>query len=311
MLDNFVSSIKNGFRIANATRKIVFQDKQLFMYPIASALISIIAGILMFAAASGIYVFAHLQSLGSTTRFVFFAFAVIAYLLVFFVGTYFTIAMLIAFKEHTKGKHIKMGEALEATSQYKMLILEWSTFYVVIATIIHIVEGLIRGALSRYGFTGNIISGFITGGANLSFAAAVAFAIPIILESKTDPIETIKSSTAFILKNFGDSFGGILFAELFQILFGIAGIAIIFIAFLAMPSMFISIAMFSIGIVLIIAGVLIRYVLFNCFKLIIYDYKTKRQLPKGFDAKLIESSIKKKKKSPSGRIGFNPFLKVG
>lgn len=310
MFDNFIGSIKNGFRVANATRKIVFKDRQLFMYPIASAVASIAVGILILAAASGIFVFAHLQTFDSITRFMFFVFAVVAYLLVFFIGTYFTMAMLIAFKEHANGKRITMGEALEKTSQYKMLILEWSGFYVAIATIIHIVEGLIRGALSRYGFTGNIISGFITGGANLSFAAAVAFAIPIILESRTNPIETIKSSTAFILKNFGDAFGGILFAELFQILFAVGGILVIFLALLTMPSMIISIAMFSIGFVLIIAGILVRYVLFNCFKLIIYDYKTKRKLPKGFDAKLIENSIKKKKTSPSGRIGFNPFLKM-
>ncbi|MDE1871601.1 MAG: hypothetical protein KGI06_05185 [Candidatus Micrarchaeota archaeon] len=311
MLDNFISNIKNGFNIANTTRRIVFRDKQLFAYPIASTVISIVVAVLIFAAAFGIYVFGHMQTLDShVVGFMFFVVAVIAYFIIFFIGTYFTMAMLIAFREFSKGKRITMGQALGMTSQYKKLILEWSAFYIIIATIIHVVEGLIRGALSRYGFTGNIISSFITGGANLAFAGAVAFSLPVILDNRTGPIETIKSSTGFILKNFGDTFGGLVFAEIFQIALTLLGLVVIFLAFLALPSILLAIALFSIGMVLIVAGLLMRYVLFNCFKLIVYDYKTKKVLPKGFDAKLIESSIKKKKKSPGGRINFNPFLKM-
>ncbi len=134
--------------------------------------------------------------------------------------------------------------------------------------------------------------------------------MPVILDSKTGPIETIKSSSGFILKNFGDTFGGILFAEIFQIVLALAGIGVMLLALVAAPSIALVIVLFSIGIILVMAGILLRYVLFNCFKLIMYDYKTEKKLPKGFDAKLVESSIKKRKKSLGGRIGFNPFLKM-
>jgi hypothetical protein len=200
---------------------------------------------------------------------------------------------------------------LGRTSQYAKLILEWAIFYTIVATLIHIIEGAIRGALSRYGFSGNIISSMITGGLNLGFAIAVAFSLPVILDEKKGPIETIKLSTSFIMKNFGDTFGGLLFSEIFQIVFVLMGLGLIFIGILpyllgagaSSGLVAVSIVLVVLGVLSIIVGSLLRYVLFNCFKLIVYDYKTKKKLPKGFDAKLIDGSIKKRNK-PSNKRPF-------
>ncbi len=131
MLDDFIGNIKNGFNVANTTRKIVFKNRSLFAYPVASAVISILVAVLIFAAAFGIYVFGHMQSLDvHVVEFMSFVVAVIAYFIVFFIGTYFTIAMLIAFREYGNGKGITMGDALGRASQYRRQILEWSAFYI-------------------------------------------------------------------------------------------------------------------------------------------------------------------------------------
>ena len=308
MFDNFINGIKNGFKVANATRKLVFKDKQLFAFPVISAVISVIAVVIILAAGFAVYFAGNFQSLSNSANIaLFIVFMIIVYFVVFLISTYFTMAMLIAFRAYSQGKKISIGAALGSTSPYMALIVQWSLFYTIIATIIRFVEGLISAALSRYGITGRIISSLLTGGINLTLAAITTFALPVILDEKTGPIQTIKESTSFIMKNFGDTFGGLFFAEIFEIALILIGFGLIFIGILPFilgssasagtATIIFTIAFVSLGFIVIIIGVLFRYVLFNCFKLIVYDYKTRKKLPKGFDAKLIEASIKKKRKS--------------
>jgi hypothetical protein len=310
MFDNFINGIKNGLNVANATRKLIMHDKELFMYPVLAALFSLVAAVLILGAGFGLYLVAHFAVMSHAASIALLIITIIVlYFVVFFISTYFTMAMLIAFRSFAKGKRIGMGASLDATAPYTKLILEWSVFYTIIATIIHIIEGAIRALFARFGFIGNIISGLITGGANLALAAAVAFALPVILDEKEGPVDTIKASTTFIMKNFGDTFGGLVFAEIFQIVLTLIGIGVIALGVLVIlgsPALLLlSIILFVVGILLIIVGVLFRYVLFNCFKLIVYDYKTRKTLPKGFDAKLIDSSIKRKKQQGKGS-GVSP-----
>ncbi len=305
-------NLKNGFKTANATRKLVFSDKQLFLYPILSVIIAIIAAILIIAL--GVIAFIALGT-GATTLEMAIVFVVFFFILVFVVTlitTYMTMAMLIAFREHNKGKGnaISFGEALRRTNPYDVLIVKWAFFYSVVYMIIHTIELAIQRALSR-GIGGAIISDLITGGLNLALAAAIAFALPVILDEKKGPIDTLKSSASFILKNFGNTFGGLLFTELFYLIFVVIGIILIAVALLLLPSTALggalAIGLIATGIILIIVGALLRYVLFNCFKLIVYEYKTKKVLPKGFDAKLIDSSIKQKGNSKGNPPRPTPF----
>ena len=312
MFDGFISGLKNGFKVANATRKLVFKDKQLFMYPILAAIIAIVAAIAIITGALGVYFGTGLHAQHNAAIAMFIITLIILYIVVFFTSTYLTIAMLIAFREYTGGKRITIGDALGRARPYTKLIVEWTIFYTIIATIIQIIEGAIRSALSRYGIGGNVVSGVLTGSISLGLAAATAFALPVIIDEKKGPIETIKLSVGFIMKNFGDTFGGLVFAEIFQIVFLLIGLGLIVLGLFAFGILTLAIALVVLGVLVIIAGVLLRYVLFNCFKLIVYDYKTRKKLPKGFDPKLIDGSIKRKGK-PSGRNPFsiNPLESFG
>jgi MFS family permease len=310
MFENFISNIKNGFKVANATRKLVFSDKELFLYPIVSAIIGIAFAVLVIGIGAALLLTGAFAGMsGGQIVLIAVLLLILLYFLVYFVSTYFTIAMLIAFRSYasgSKGKKIGMAEALGLTAPYTVLIIKWSIFYTIIVTIITIIAEAIRIALARFGIIGNIISGVLTGGINLALAASIAFAFPIILDEKKGPIATLKSSISFIMKNFGDTFGGLLFAEIFQIVFLLIGLGMIFLGILLYSVAVLAIALVAIGLIVIVAGVLLRYVLFNCFKLIIYDYKTRGTLPKGFDKNLIDSSIKRKK-NQNGSKPLSPF----
>lgn len=297
-------NIKNGFKTANATRKLVFSDKELFLYPIVSTIIAIFAAILLISLAILSVLALGPHATGSEMFVVGIVFLVLLVFVVTFFTTYLTMAMLIAFRAHGQGKHISFGDALGQTGPYKVLITEWAAFYTVVYLIIHTIEMLISRALSRSGIAGAIISDLITGGLNVALAAAVAFALPVILDEKKGPIDTLKSSSSFILKNFGNTFGGLLFTELYYLIFVIIGVILIFAPLFLLASNTIStiwaLVLISVGLIFILVGSLLRYVLFNCFKLIVYEYKTKKTLPKGFDPKLIDGSVKKNSNNSNG-----------
>jgi membrane-anchored glycerophosphoryl diester phosphodiesterase (GDPDase) len=318
MFDKLIANIKNGFRVANATRKLVFSDKELFAYPIIAALISIVIAALVLGLIVAGYLAGTLARLtNAELALIVIVALVVLYFLAFYVTSFFTVAMLLAFREHAKGKRLSMGDALRRTVPYSKLILEWSAFYTTVITIINIIEGAIRAMLSRYGVVGNVISGLMTGGINLALAAAVAFSLPVIIDEKKGPVATIKSSISFIMRNFGDTFGGLLFAEIFQIVLMLVGLGLIVLGILPFfvgsgsapvgGIVALSVILIALGAIVIIAGVLLRYVLFNCFKLIVYDYKTRGTLPKGFNAKLIESGVKRKNSQKGGKFGINAF----
>lgn len=306
-------NIVNGFKTANATRKLVFGDKELFAYPVASVILSIIFAALILGSLFFMLLIGALSGLSGAALVVIVIIVLyLLYLVVFFIGTYFTMAMLIAFREYAKGtkQKISFSESLRRTAPYLKLIIEWSLFYTAIATLLHIIEGAINRLGGRYGISGFIVSRLITGAMNLALAAAVAFSLPVIIDEKTGPITTIKTSTKFIISNFGETFGGLIFTEIFGILIAIVGVVFIiagaYVFFATGAVVAVAAILAIIGVILVIFGVVLRYVLFNCFKLILYDYKTRKTMPKGFDSKLLDSSVKKKSKGnkPSG---INPL----
>lgn len=301
-------NLKNGLKTANAVRKLVFADKGLFAYPIITALAAIILGIIMFVILIFLFITSVLVNWSGAAQIVLVLIILyLYYLAVFFIETYLTAAMLISFREYAKGKNSKISfnESINRTKPYLKLLFEWAVFYTIIATIIRIIEGLINRAMGR-GLSGAVISSVISGAMNLAFAAAIAFSLPVILDEKKGPIDTIKLSAKFIISNFGETFGGLIFTELFQILFAVIGIiSIIGGVLLFGSSVILGVILVAIGFIVIVTGVVLRYVLFNCFKLIIYDYKTRKVLPKGFDKQLIDNSIKKKQGNKPG--GINPL----
>ncbi len=346
-IGNFFGNIQQGFLAANEVRKIVFSDPQLFVYPVLALVIAAIA----FAVIATIIIIASV-GVGAASASVHVGFVTlvvglfIAYVVAFYIVVYFTTAMLIAFKSYVKGKKLSVGQALAATNPYTTLLLEWSIFYSVISVLLQIVEILIEMALRRFGIIGNIISSIIVSVANISLWLAVLFALPVIIEEKTGPIQTIKKSATFIFHNFGNTFGGLIYADILQYVVAAVGVILMFLGGLAVLStiplalssitlvevvMFIillvlmfflalnpvgsvillilfliayavapthmtllALSLLSIGIVVIWLGHLLQYVLFNVYRLVIYQYKTEGFLPKGFDKSVISKNIKYK-----------------
>lgn len=271
-------NLKNGWKLGSATRKLIFKDKQLMLYPVLSLLITIV---LMAA------IFLPIVFFSATLSSPLFILGLILfYIVVSFVSTYVLMALLIAFRSYTKGKEISIGEAMHLTRPYTVQIIEWALFYTMLVMVLRLVE-------SRFGGIGRLVIGSI---GSLAIAAATLFAVPVILDKKVGPITAVKESSQMLIHHFGNTFGGIVYADLYSMIFTLPGILIIVAAvFIASSSPIgLLVILGGIGVALVAFGSVINYTTSNAFKLILYDYTNGKGLPEGFTKDMMQSAIKRK-----------------
>ncbi len=349
MAFGFITNIKNGFLAANEVRKIVLSDPQLFVYPILAVVLSIVAFLIL--GVGGLLILTVAQSVVLEVIALF-----VMYIAVVFITVYFLVAMLISFREFANKKPIKVGEALSRANQYLVPIFQWVIFISVIKILLDVIEMGISTLFSRFGIIGNIVSNLITGIASFALAVATLFAVPVIIDEKTGPFETIKRSTKFIIGNWGETFGGFVYTELLQVILSGIGAIFLLLSLISLVSVHtltstigsaaglielvvggvlllviflllamspigslilfvivlivglsnglnggIAIFLAGIGVLLVILGHLLNYMMFNCFKLIVYDWKTKNTLPADFDKSVIDQAVKVNPKAQSSK----------
>ena len=274
-------NLKNGWKLGSATRKLIFGDKGLLVYPIVGGIITFLLALALFvplvltiATASNTLILAAVILFGFVSTFV---------------SIYFLVALLLAFRQYSRtGKKMAMGDALAQASQYWVQILEWAVFYTIIVTILRAIESRIQG-----------IGGFLIGAiGSMALALATIFVVPSIIDNKTGPIKSIENSVKMITKNFGTTFGGIIYSDLYALMFVIPGILLFVLGIIiAFGASIPGIALAIVGIVLFVFGIMLNYVTSNAFILILYDYVNTGKLPKGFTEEMMDNAIRKKKSS--------------
>ena len=274
-------NLKNGWKLGSATRKLIFGDKGLLVYPI-------IGGIITFLFALALFV-PLVLTISTASNTLILAAVILFGFLSTFVSIYFLIALLLAFRQYSRtGKKMAIGDALAQASQYWVQILEWAVFYTIIVTILRAIESRLQG-----------IGGFLIGAiGSMALALATIFVVPSIIDNKTGPIKSIESSVKMITKNFGATFGGIIYSDLYALMFTIPGIILFIVGIIIAFGAFIpGIALAIVGIVLFVFGMMLNYVTSNAFILILYDYVNTRKLPKGFTKEMMDNAIRRKKSS--------------
>lgn len=275
MFENLIA----GWKVGSAVRKLVFQDKRLLFYPLVTAAIIIVETLVIFGT-----MFVSFFAAGGFSFVLFIIGLFVFYVIAYFTSTYLLVAMLLAFRSFETKKQIGMGQALSQASSYGVLILEWAIFEAIIVMIIRAIE-------RRMGALGGAIFGLV---ASMALSIATLFAVPVIIDKRTGPIATIKESSSFIIKNFGKTFGGLLYSELYSMIFSIAGVILLFVGIFSIGvSVILAAILAVVGIMLIVIGSMLSFTLTNVYRFILYDYKNGGKLPDGIDKSLVNSSIRR------------------
>ncbi len=284
-------NIINGWKIGKAVRSIVMKDKSLMLYPIVSVIIALALIAVIFLVgiiAAGAVANHSLMLIAGIILF---------YIAVTFSSTYVSIALLIAYKKFNSGKKISIAQALSLARPYWKNALKWAVFYSIIIMILNAIESRFRGI-------GRLVVGFI---GSLAISTAVFFVVPVILEKNIGPIDAMKESVKTIYHQFGQTFGGFAFIDLYSAMFILLGVFIMVASLALFGSSTILNAVFIvtgiIGLALAVFGAVFAATLGQVFKLIIYDYANGKPLPKGISAQMISNASKKRKTASSNNAG--------
>lgn len=272
-------NVKQGWALGKQVRKLVFSDHDLVLYPILSA-------VMVFAEMTAIFL----------SFFIFTGFSVNAngigyiislflfYLISTFTSTYILMALLLAFRAYASGHKISMGDAFSQTRQYAKLILEWAIFFSIVLLIVRLIE-------QRLGAIGRLIFGLAAG---IAIGIATVFVVPVIMDNRVGPIKAIKLSAEFFVRNFGKTFGGFIYSDLYNLMFIASGIVLIIVgAFAAGISIVLGMAVIVFGFILLVFGIMMNFLTLNVFKLMLYDYVNGKGLPSGISEDLMRNAVKK------------------
>jgi hypothetical protein len=277
--------MKAGWRLARQVRESVSRNKNVLYYPLVSGIIAVAVFAFTFVS---LFISIPLNFSTSSSVAIYVLSLLAAYIIVGFVSTLILLAMLIAYRAHNSGNPISMREAFGRAWAYRLQALEWALFYTMLVVILRIIESRFRG-----------IAQIVIGAVGLiMIAIATFFAIPSILDNKSGPIKAVKESVSTIKTNFGATFGGVAYVDLYTMIFTLGGFALLLIGILLLAAalpIFIVVPLIIAGIVLIAFGVVLNYTYMNVLKLVLYDYLNGKGLPEGFNEDDLKSAIKRKK----------------
>ena len=285
--------MKAGWRLAKTVRQSVARNSGIFYYPIISGIVSVAVFIAIFVS---LFVAIPLSSGGDTILF-YLGSLFLAYILIAFISTYILLSMLIAYRAFNSGNPVTIRNSLGKAWEYRLQALEWSVFYSVLIMILRIIESRMRGI-------GGMVIGVM---GSLMITIATFFAVPSILDNRSGPIKAIEQSVSTIRKNFGETFGGVAYVDLYTLVFTLSGVIIFILGLVVLSSILPLIFVASIvvvGLILIALGLILNFTYMNVLKLVIFDYINGRGLPQGFNEADINAAIKRR---GSGGISGSNF----
>ncbi len=284
-------TLKSGWHLAKQVRKSISGNKKLYIYPIISGLVSVIIFALTFL------ILIMEISLSGYTYYYYIAGIFVAYILVYFSATLIIIAMMISYRSLKTDNPVSLRKAFSSSEKYAGKALQWAILYSIFLMILRAIESRIRGV-------GGLIIASIG-----SFAITVAtfFVVPVILDYNIGPINAIKLSVNTIKSHFGNTFGGVMYIDLYTLIFTGGGFLLLIISvilFSAGISFIVIVVPAVIAVIMIILGLILNFTYLNIFKLILFDYINGKGLPDGIDENLINSSIRHRGES---FMGSGPF----
>jgi hypothetical protein len=284
--------MKAGWRLARLIRKSVSKSRGIFYYPLISGIVSVAV-----FAVSFISLFITISfNFSSATVAIYAGGFVLAYIITGFLSTLILLSMLMAYRAYNSGTPISLREAFGKAWSYRKQAMEWALFYTLLVMILRIIESRFRGI-------GQIVVGAI---GSMMIAIATFFAIPSILDNRSGPIRAVKESVATITKNFGQTFGGVAYVDLYTLIFTLSGLLLLFGGIFLIPVtlLLIPVVIIVAGVLFMILGVVLNYTYMNVLKLVLFDYLNGKGLPEGFSEDDIRSAIKRKR--PRSMFGVIP-----
>lgn len=280
MLERFSRS----WGLIKASAGVLSKDKELLLFPLLSAVCTLIVAAAFVLPAFGMGALDGLREGGmSPTAYVF---AFLFYLVQYFVIFFFNSALVGAAMIRLEGGDPTLRDGLRIASSKALPILGY-------AAIAATVGMLLRAVQERAGFLGRLVAGFL----GVAWTLASFLVVPVLVTRNVGPIDAVKESALLLKKTWGENLigqggVGLVFGLVFFGLIIVGGGAIIAAATTG-NGMLIGLVVAGVIIALLLAA-LVQAALSGIYSAALYRYAAGAGDSEGFDAQLLGQAFRPK-----------------
>jgi hypothetical protein len=203
--------IGRGWKLAKMSLSIIRKDKEILIFPILSALITvmILASFIVAMFLSG----DATGSSGDAPYWTFVVFFAAFYFIAFFVSIFFNAAVIGCATIRMNGGDPTVSDGLRIAGENIKQILLWAIFAATVGLILRAIQ-------QRVGLIGKIL----IGGLGVAFSIATYFVVPVFIYEKLGPWASLKRSVSILKTTWGEALVANFGLGLIFVLFGLLGI---------------------------------------------------------------------------------------
>ncbi len=271
--------------LIKASASVLSKDKELLVFPLLSAVCTLIVAAAFVLPAFGMGALDGLGDGGGMSPAAY-VLAFLFYLVQYFVIFFFNSALVGAAMIRLDGGDPTLRDGLRIASSKALPILG----YAAIAATVGLV---LRAIQERAGFLGKLVAGFL----GVAWTLASFLVVPVLVSRNVGPIDAVKESAVLLKKTWGENLigqggVGLVFGLIFFAMIIVGGGAIIAVAMTG-NGMLIGLVVALVIIALLLAA-LIQAALSGIYSAALYRYAVGAGESQGFDAQLLGQAFRTK-----------------
>jgi hypothetical protein len=268
-----------SYQLVQQSYSILKQDKEIMLFPIISAIASIIALALFIIPAYLIFGVPKSEEISNTSYLLLFAYYLVSYFIVIFFNT----GLMTCAKIRIDGGDPKFMDGINNSMKHIGKIFAWALVSATVGIILKTLEDKLK-------FFGKIVIWIIGTAWNL----LTFFAVPVIIFEELSLTDSIKKSGALFKKTWGENVISQISIGFFFMMLALLGLIPLIIAII-IGNVYVLI---GVGILLLLYFILLAIVsssLGVIFEMVLYTYANTGNLPAGFSPQVVQNSFKPKK----------------
>ena len=278
--------ISRSWGLIKASAGVLAKDKELLVFPLLSAVCTLIVAAAFVLPAFGLGALDGLGDGGAGMSLTVYVLAFLFYLVQYFVIFFVNAALVGAAMIRLDGGDPTLRDGLRIASSKALPILGYAAIAATVGLILRAIQ-------ERAGFLGKLVSGFL----GVAWTLASFLVVPVLVSRNVGPIDAVKESAVLLKKTWGENLigqggVGLVFGLIFFGLIIVGGGAIIAAATTG-SGMLIGLVVALVIVALLLAG-LIQAALSGIYSAALYRYAVGAGDSQGFDVQLLGQAFRTK-----------------
>ena len=278
--------LSRSWGLIKASAGVLAKDKELLVFPLLSAICTLIVAAAFVLPAFGLGALDGLRDGGNGVSAVAYVLAFLFYLVQYFVIFFFNSALVGAAMIRLDGGDPTVGDGLRIARSKALPILGY-------AAIAATVGMILRAIQERAGFLGKLVSGAL----GVAWTLASFLVVPVLVARNVGPIEAVKESALLLKKTWGENLigqggVGLVFGLVFFAMIIIGGAGIIAVA--STGNGVLTGLMVALLVVALLVAALVQAALSGIYSAALYRYAMGAGDSEGFNAHLLGQAFRTK-----------------